>query len=508
MDYQALLRQMDVASSGNYTYTPPIPTTARAGIQFQGDIRFATQDQGSRNDAEAVQATPKTKAMKHYVVVDTSHRNWILQPNPYSNLVYSFGVQSSSSSNPPVYTNNSFVPTFGTDSSGNLNTLPGKPNTGGWYLPVSNGQSNVFYPAYNSSLPRGNFLAYDTGYTVLPSGLGFGSVFLPSNVQSIRLVRALLPQKQFLSVPILVTSGNTNDPVFGPAGSIQASLVNTPHSSFVTYPYLLFNLNEYYGKYVGGNESMRRAFSIMTQKTRTQNSFTSSALGVQYYDYEPWNEEALVLQSPITALNQIRLTITDPIGNTFAHNDGLNIILIQTDSNGLFLKCITGTSQYFSSNDLRVGDRVVFDPYTLSNIIKSPLYTTNPNKVAFANALGSNSYPVLQLLDYVKDATGQFVARSASNNTLRTSSYTQSFNGFMIPNFLSTNADGSVTQLYPAAPDPVIYSIFQFPIQYSFNPAQSASNLPFMNASLQPTYTLELTCLEPDTGTLGGNITQ
>lgn len=498
---------MDKASSGNYSYSPPTPVTARAGIQFQGDIRFAADD-GARNDAQAVQATPKTKPMKHYVVVDTSHRNWILQPNPYSNLVYSFGVQSVNGSNPPVYTNNSFVPTFGFDSSGNPNTLPGRPNTVGWYLPVSNGQSNVFYPAYNSSLSRGNFIAYDTGYTVIPSGLGFGSVFLPSNVQSIRLVRALLPQKQFLSVPILVTSGNTNDPVFGPSGTLQASLVNTPHSSFATYPYLLFNLNEYYGKYVGGNESMRRAFSIMTQKTRTQNTFTSNALGVQYYDYEPWNEEALVLQSPITCLNQIKITVTDPIGNSFSHNDGLNIILIQTDSNGLFLKCITGTSQYFSSNDLRVGDRIVFDPATLSNIIKSPLYAANPNKVSFANALSSNSYPILQLLDYVKDSTGQYVARSAGNNTLRTTSYAQSFNGFMIPNFLATSADGSVTQVYPNAPDPNIYSIFQFPVQYSFNPAQYASNLPFMNASLQPTYTLELTCLEPDTGTLGGQITQ
>lgn len=502
-NYIEILRQMDQASLGAYSNTaaPPNPVVARPGVQFRGDIRFAGPDIGSRNDANAVQASPTTRSVKHYVVIDTAQRNWVLQPNPYSNLVYSFGMQSLNGITPPVYSNNPFVPTFGTDSNGILNTLPGLPNTVGWFL------SNVPYPAYNASLPKGNFLAYDTGYTVNPSGLGFGSVFLPSNVQSIRLVRALLPQRQFLSVPILITPTNSNDPIFGPTGTLQSNLVNTAHSTFATYPYLLFNLNEYYGKYVGGNEAMRRAFSIMTQRTRTQTNF-NTAVGVQHYDYEPWNEEALVFQSPITTLQQLRLTITDPIGLPFYHNDGLNITLIQTDSNGLFLKCITGTSQYFSSNDLRIGDRVVFDPVTLSNIIKSPLYSDNVDKIAFAKALSVNSFPVLQLLDYVKDDTGQYVARSSDSNTLRTSSYATSFNGFMIPNFLTTSPDGSVSQTYPTAPDAVIYSLFQFPIQFSFNPSQFSSNLPFLNTSLQPTYTLELTCLEPDTGALGGNITQ
>jgi hypothetical protein len=341
---------------------------------------------------------------------------------------------------------------------------------------------------------------------VNPSGLGFGSVFLPSNVQSIRLVRALLPQRQFLSVPILLTPTNSNDPTFGPSGTVQSTLVNTAHSSFATYPYLLFNLNEYQGKYVGGNEPMRRAFSVMTQKTRTQNSFASTGLGVQHYDYEPWNQEALIFQSPLTTLQQVRVTITDPIGSVFIQNDTLSVVLIQTDADGLFLKCITGTSQYFSGNDLRVGDRVIFDPVTLSNIIKSPLYSGNSDKVQFANALSSNSFPVLQLLDYVKDnITGQYVARAGS--TLRTTSYNASYNGFMIQNFLSTSADGSVTSTYSNAPD-AIGTIFSFPVQFSFNPNQFSGSLPFMNSSLQPTYTLELTCLEPDTGSLGGKITQ
>jgi len=473
----------------------------RQATQIQGDIRFGTTDIGSRNDANAVQASPATVPVKTYVVIDTSLRNWVLQPNPYSNLVYSFGSQSVNGYSPPVYTNNPFVPTFGADSNGILNTTPGLPNSTGWYL------SNVFYPAYNSSLPKGNFLAYDTGYTVAPSGLGFGSVFLPSNVQSIRLVRALLPQRQFLNIPILVNSNASayDQSNYGSNGALQTQLANTPYSTFATYPYLLFNLNEYVGKYVGGNEAMRRSFSVMTQKTRTQTNFNIT-VGVQHYDYEPWNEEALMFQSPLTTLQQLKLSVTDPSGLPFTQNDALNVVFLQTDSNQLFIQCFTGASQYFNNNELRVGDRVVFDPVTLSNCLKSTIITTNADKVSFITALSGTSFPVLQLLDYVTNSNGQFVPRTTT--TARTKSYDTSYNGFLIPNFLTSSATGDVTPTYPNAPDAGNSNILYFPIQYNLNPIQTAVSLPFLNTALQPTYTLELTCLQPDTGRLGGKITQ
>lgn len=507
MDYRSLLQRTDHDASEQYSYTPPVSTSARAGIQFQGDIRFAGPDLGSRNDAQAVQAVPSTTPVKHYVVIDASQRNWVLQPNPYSNLVYSFGSQSLNGYTPPVYTNNPFVPTFGADSNGILNTQPGRPNTTGWYLPGTTAP----YPAYNSSLPKGNFLAYDTGYVINPSGLGFGSVFSPSNVQSIRLVRALLPQRQFLNVPIFVSTSNqsTLDPsnYYGAGGLIQSNVVGKSYSTFATYPYLLFYLNEYQGKYVGGNEAMRRAFSVMTQKTRTQTNFGID-VGVQHYDYEPWNDEVMTLQSPITTLKQVQISVTDPIGLGFTQNDGLSVVQIQADATSLFLKCFTGTSQYFSSNELRVGDRVIFDPVSLSNIIKSTLIASITDKIAIAKALSSNSYPVLQLLDYVQSPVdGTFNARSTSNNP-RTTSYNTSYNGFLIPNFLTSSATGDVTPTYPQAIDAGNSNVFVFPIQYNANPVQFTSNLPFLNISLQPTYTLELTCLEPDTGRLGGHITQ
>jgi hypothetical protein len=214
----------------------------------------------------------------------------------------------------------------------------------------------------------------------------------------------------------------------------------------------------------------------------------------------------MVFQSPLTTLKQLQISISDPIGLPFTQNDGLNVTLIQSDSNGLFLKCFTGTSQYFSSNELRVGDRVIFDPISLSNVIKSTFISGNPDKVNVAKALTTISFPVLQLLDYVSDSNGVFNPRSTSN--ARTTSYNTSFNGFLIPNFVTTSGTGDVAPKYPNAVDQGNSNVFSFPIQYSVNPVQFVSNLPFLNISLQPTYTLELTCLEPDTGSLGGHITQ
>jgi len=525
-DYNAVLRETDRKAASGYSYT-------RQLTQSRGDPRFDGPDIGCRNDATIVQIVPKTVPVKRYVVIDASQRDWVKQPNPYTDVVYSFGTQTAAPYPAPVYSNNPFIPTFGGTVDGVLNTQPGLPNKQGWYF------NGTFFPPYNSSKLKGNFIGYDNGYIIQPCGRGFGSVFTLSNVQSIKLIRAVLPQRQFLSIPILVTkptnypntsngysnyiydisnySSNVTPIAEGTfvaptpypyPGVVQTSLGNKSYSTFGTYPYLLFNLNEYPGKYVGGNEVMSRAFSVMTQKTRTQTNFGLD-VGVQHFDYEPWGDEAMVFQSPITNLLQLKISITDPVGNPFIQNDALNITHIQTDANGLFLKCFTGTNQYFNNNEVRIGDRIIFDPVTLNNIVKSTLISTNVDKTNMLLQLGTTSFPVIQLLDYVIDPeTGLFTPRSLVASQARTASYNTSYNGFLIPNFLSTDQNGYVTQTYPGAPDAGNYDICTFPIMYNLNPLVSANYLPFLNISLQPTYTLELVCLEPDTGQIGGKITQ
>lgn len=496
-NYLDLLIQQDKASRTKYSYDPRIQmqeTRRYASVEpfstanTLPTVDYTGQPEGSHSDAAIVQTSPKTIVVKRYVVMDASQRDWVKQPNPFSNLTFTFGTQSSSASNPPVYSNNPFVPTFADQQQALTTPIPGIPNVTGWTL------SNVPYPAYNSSLPNGNFIAYDTGYTIAPSGSGFGSVFTPCNVAAIRLVRAVMPQRQFLDLPTIPIGENA-----AISSNINVILENTAFSTFSTYPYLMLYLNEYFGQYVGGNEPTRRSFSVMTQRQRQQQTFTSNGLGVQQFDYEPWSEEALRLQSPITNLQRIQLSVSDPIGNVFIHNDNLSVALMQTDSDGMYINCFTPNREYFSGHEIRVGDRIIFYPATISNMLKSSyLSVQNPDKKKFVQALLSGTFPVLAQLDYAPDSNGIYIPRSPTNQP-RTTPYISSYNGFKIPNFFTVGDEGNVVPTYPGSIDNVTYTILE-------PNSLIGSDLEFMNASLQPVYTLELDILQPDTGAIGGKI--
>jgi hypothetical protein len=496
-NYLDLLVQQDKLARTSYSYDPRVAmnqTRMLGSVEpFSSGpkdeipiVSYTDQITGSHSDSAIVQNSPDTIAVKRYIVIDTSQRDWVKQPNPFSNLVFTFGTQNITSSNPPVYSNNPFVPTFADEQTALISPIPGIPNTRGWTL------SNTTYPAYNSSIPNGNFIGYDLGYTIQPSGSGFGSVFTPCNVSSVRLVRAVMPQRQFLNLPIVPTGEGSDI-----SSNIQTYLPNTSFSTFATYPYLMLYLNEYFGQYVGGNEPTRRSFSVMTQRQRQQISFTSNSLGVQQFDYEPWGEESLRLQSPITNLQRIQISVSDPIGNIFTHLDNLEISLMQTDSNRMYIKCFTPAYSYFSGNEIRIGDRIVFYPQTISNMLKSQyLAVQNNDKRKFIEQLLVGTFPILERLDYVENPeTGVWGPRP----TARTTPYISSFNGFVIPNFFTVGDEGSVSPSFPNSIDTGTFTILE-------PNSLVGSNLQFMNATLQPVYTLELEIRQPDTGKIGGKI--
>ncbi len=502
-DYQQIMVREQTQARQNYSYDPriqliqnfqrstrpvePFDATPRSLQQQQNTDGYGFSADGPRGDERVVQPAPKSVAVKRYVIVDSSQRDWVKQPNPYSNLVFTFGSQSVAPQPQPIYTNNWFVPTVAVEQSNLATPIPGLPNTGGWTLPAV--PSNISYPAYNSSLPLGNFIGIDNGFILQPSGSGFGSVFNASRVSSIRLIRAVLPQRQFLTIPIDTNPASEDASL---SATISSNLIGKPYSTFTTYPYLMFYLNEYFGQYVGGNEPMRRSFSVMTQKQRQAADF-NVGIGVQQFDYEPWGEEALRFQSPLTSLQRIAVSVTDPIGTPFVQNDNLTVSIIQATSNQMYLKCFTGSYQYFSSNELRVGDRVSFYTEGLSNILKTTLINFFPGKKSFVTALQNNTFPVLQLLDYVPDENGIYIPRDATD--ARTAPYVSSYNGFIIPNFVTIGADGTATPTYPASIDSGTGTVLEVQTFIS-------SNLPFINVSLQPVYTLELECDQPDTSAI------
>lgn len=463
---------------------------------------YSEEVTGSRSDENSVQQAPKTRNFKRYIILDASQRDWVKQPNPYTSLIFTFGSQTTVSSNPIVYENNWFVPTFAVEQASNVPPIVGAPNTRGWTL--STGVSNVSYPPYNSSLPRGQQIGVDTGFIIQPSGKGFGSANNISSLLSIRLVRAVLPQRQFLSIPI-DPSGTAVD--MSTSAFIQSSLVGKPYSTFSTYPYLLFNVNEFFGQYLGGNDQIRRSFSVMTQRQRQQTNFQTD-VGVQQYDYEPWGQEALTFQSPITNLKQLEITITDPIGTTFAQNDNLTISRIEATDNKMYLRCFTGNFQFFSSNELRIGDRVTFYPETLSNMLKSPILAVlDPQKAEFITRLSNATFPVLQLLDYVLGPDQFYIPRDQSTQPrTATGPYVSSYNGFVIPNFVTIGSDGSAQPTFPNSIDPGTNAVLEPNVLLSYLTTNTNSNLPFLNTSLQPVYTLELETAEPDTSSIGGQI--
>jgi hypothetical protein len=514
-DYAAIMLREQAAARQLFNYDPRIQmmntrnactvleTFNSTQPTTQESVRpedYFEQPVGSRSDENSVQQAPKTRSFKRYIIIDSSQRDWVKQSNPYTSLIFTFGSQTTASSNPIVYANNWFVPTFAVEQASNNPPIVGIPNTRGWTL--STGTSNIFYPPYNSSLPRGQQIGVDTGFIVQPSGKGFGSANNVTSLSSIRLVRAVLPQRQFLTIPI-DPCGSSVD--VSTSQFIQSNLVGKPYSTFSTYPYLLFNLNEFFGQYVGGNEQIRRSFSVMTQRQRQQTNFQTD-VGVQQYDYEAWGQEALVFQSPITNLKQLEITITDPIGTTFAQNDTLTVSRIEATDNKMYLNCFTGNYQFFSSNELRVGDRVSFYPETLSNMLKSPILAAlDPQKAAFITSLSNATFPVLELLDYVLGSNNFYVPRDASS--ARTTPYVSSYNGFIIPNFVTIGPDGGATPTLPNSIDPGTNLVLEPNTLLSYlGPTNTISNLPFLNTSLQPVYTLELETVEPDTSSIGGQI--
>jgi hypothetical protein len=145
-----------------------------------------------------------------------------------------------------------------------------------------------------------------------------------------------------------------------------------------------------------------------------------------------------------------------------------------------------------------VGDRVTFYSNTIVDMLKSPILAVlNPDKAAFIRSLSNATFPVLQLLDYVKDVNGIYQPRDASS--ARTSPYVASYNGFIIPNFVTIDANGNATPAFPNSIDTGSSNVLEPNVL-------AGSNMPFLNTTLQPVYTLEFEMVEPDTSKIGGKI--
>lgn len=519
-DYHRLLASSDAAARQNFSFDPRIafatqasraPPASAANAGEEADLllsdpaSFRGIPEGTHTDSNVAQMAPKMKEEKRYVIVDAAQRDWTVYPNPYSNMTFAFGDQALETNAIPVYTNNPTYPSFALPPSNNVTyvPVPGAANTRGFSYLDPNG-IQVDLSGYNASLPKGNFIGFDSNFGVQNNAAAFGCPLTPSNVVSIRLVRAVLPQTPFVA--------SYTDPVIvANLSAAKQQVTNTPYYTFTTYPYLLFFVNDYRGNYYAGTEPARRSFAVLTQSNRPQVQFTTNGNGPQYFDYFPWNNEALTFQSPLTSLQKLRLSLTDAQGNYFAvgQEDFLAVDSIrlattlsgsETIKSDATLACIAPQFQTYADIRLRVGDSIIFHPATVDSIVKSDALAGNREKQEFARALSGRSFPILAVERYSNNPnTNQWVPDTTTAVSI-TNSEIDYFNVFFIPNFTTIDSNGNYVPVYPGAVD----SNATYEILNVGNILGTSKVLPILNVTQQPVFTFELNVVTPDTSDIGG----
>lgn len=518
-DYHRLLAREDAGARQNYDFDPRVAfhmqntilrehmepaVSNKSGRDLENPSGFTGIPEGSHSDSNMMQVAPKMATVTRYIVIDAAQRDWTQFPNPYSNLIFAFGGQGDSRKPTPVYTNNPIYPSFALSPTSNLSffPLPGTSNLRGFSYIDSNTGIQKDLSAYNSSLPKGNLIGYDTPPAIANSGDFFGTPNTPSNVISIRLVRAILPQTPFVTYPV--------DPVFTlTASSVKNTVTSTAYNTFGTYPYLLFYLNEYRGQYYAPTEAGCKAFAVLTQCNRAQINF-SLANGNQYFDYSPWNSEALTFQSPLTTLQKMVVSVTDPHGIPFGvdrpDNIAVDNILLGTSLSGSStyvsrstLICVTPAYKTYPEGQLRVGDRISFYTPTLKLIENSSSIAANSDKRQFVKSLIGVTFPILDVQIYKIDPTTNTYIPSVNTSSL-TDSTIDYFNVFFIPNFTKRLDNGSLVDLYPGAVESD-YSLLN--IQSFLGIGQS---IPILNVTQQPVFSFEMVHRVPDTSEIGGTV--
>ena len=518
--YIQILQESDSRARTNFQFDPrvafaqesskaPPPRAENQGASddtaLSDPAGFMGVPEGSHTDQRVAQEAPKMREEKRYVIVDSALRDWTVYPNAYSNLTFAFGDGALDKQRIPVYTNNATYPSFALapTQQPNFQPNPGAANTRGFSY-ITPGGIQVDLSAYNSSLPKGNFLAYDTSLNVQNNAGAFGCPLTPSNVVGIRLVRALLPQTPFVQYP--------SDPVFASTLSAdKAASTGNLFYTFSTYPYLLFFVNDYRGQYYSPTEAGRRSFAVLTQSNRAQIDF-SLANGPQYFDYTPWNQEVLRFQSPLTTLQKLQITVTDANGAVFGvgQPDNLEVESVRlaavVDTSGNIvgtpsratLMCVTPEYKTYLETQLRVGDSIKFYGATIQRMIQSDALVNSPDKRKFLQALADQTFPVLSVQRYAQNTdTGNWYPVQGGIDI--TDGSVDYFNVFFIPNIATRDDTGKLVDTYPGAVDDITYELFD-----TTNILGLGTALPILNLTQQPVYTFELDVITPDTTNIGG----
>lgn len=557
MDYQKLLAGADEEAREDYDFDPRVAFQATSKSTeevvphhslhgassvdaVQSSITELTHPDLQETLTLPVQQPPEMTERKRIVIIDSSQRDWTVQPDAYSNI-FSFGSQlpqQSDGPQVPYYFNNPTIPlsawetplsvlvsTVGAGVTNEIQTVPNKYpqpfpagvkipsyvntiNQGlvypsyGWKLVYHNGilvhsptsvnyadpnTKVYFYPTFNAANPAGA----QVGIDIQPKRYGlntysYATQLALSNVSTIKLIRAILPVRGTQPyIPTTFTTPNIEYPL-----------------SLHSQPYILMTIQNLKGNYLGGSQLVQNSFTVLTQNTR--NFYEGSALyPAQFTDYYPWEGEAYEFDPPLAKLSNANIQLFNPAGNVFSQLDNLSIVdfvldtvnigkvkffVTQTLSNTTFGDC-----NAFLSTEIRTGDEITFYTPALTQIASDA--SSKPALTAFMNLM-SNNFLVTDVCG--TDFTPRYTFPFSSVGTSFTA----------VPKLLTgyagmSNAVSTICGLIHTLSHVclqqyggVLPSGLQFASSRTFSQDYV---IPMMNLNAQATFVLEMTTMEPDT---------
>lgn len=501
LEYQNILVETDTDAREEYDFDPRVEFAKQSLIgepekEYEQETQHKPADadapflleegeeahfSGGRGDKRAIQAPPKHKEKKVLVILDTGHRDWIRQYNAYS-CTFAFGTPNNNSDRLiekfPVFENNKTIPTIAFENS---NKVLNQPNIAGFT--ISGGRENrevrLDFKPYNPFAGPGRLLGYDL-YTK-PVQSNFSTCNAISNVVSVRLARATLPHRRFFNFNPALFPSYTN----GSAG-IQNML-----TSFSTEPYLLLNVNKFQGQYLGGNDPVSRAFSVLAQDRRTVLD-PDKTIGVQFQDYYPWSAEEFQFSHPLAALPNFEITLTDNTGNVYSQIDDIMITKIEYAGS-----IVTNTSGGGSNAIAAVGAARLLCTMTRQTAPLAVTSAYNINELRPGDRIRFHNSVLREHFIRAKTQTG--------SNIL---GYFLSNDGVILANTIDITTN--ISQVCFDTQFIIAYDPFTF---YGDTPASAVieeneftdlSNLsiPIMNINMQATFAFEIKTLVPDSSSL------
>jgi len=483
-----------------------------------------------------VQDQPDMIARKRTVIIDTSVRDWTVQPDAYSNI-FSFGaVAASSASNltaqVPYYYNNPTIPLSAYEttrtalsnvaSTGKVTSVTNNKSqvflsnetippsfisllagtivrpTYGWKFVTSNGlqlhspdayiptDPNVrisYFPAYNARETQGSLIGIDT-YPGQQTNNNIFSTQLPlSNITDLRLQRATLP----------IRGNQPYDTSVFDGGSIMYP------DSMNGKPYILMNIQNMPGQYFGGSYTAQKSFSVLTQNMRMPQP-GGVAYPSQFTDYYSFSNESYIFDPPMSQLSNANIQLYDSGGTVLSQLDNLQVVDMIVYATGKIQFFVTQNvlqtarftdTNLFAQSDIRVGDEIKFYAPVLTRILAdaqltpalSGLFTLLSNSVLVTD-ICANDFPVNYILPTQSVGSSFFAVPKISGGFAGIS------NTFVaISNAVNNLSQICLQQYGIAVGSPSFCTTRTLAQDYP---------LPIMNKNMQACYTLAVSTLEPN----------